>query len=162
MPTNCKEIDSHIQTYLDGELAPNEARALQVKLTQSVSARREIEQLEATWALLDHLPRPQAPTDFTERTVSLAAGATVLDDRLVHLAAGSARLALKGLAAAAALAVPLVLGYALARWGVPDRSARLARDLSIAENLDQYQAVGSFEFLRALDESTLFREPEPR
>lgn len=145
---------SNLVAYLDGELNEAEAAALAAKLTQSMSARREVELLEATWALLDRLPLPQAPDDFAGRTVSVATGATLLDDRLANLAAGSARFALRGLAAAASLAAAFSIGYAAARWGYPDRSSRLARDLTIAERLDLYQAVSSFDFVRQLDEST--------
>lgn len=151
-----QEERSNLVAYLDGELTEGESAALAAKLTQSVSARREIEQLEAIWALLDHLEHPTAPADFTERTTSLAAGAAVLDDRLARMAAGSARLAGRLLAGAACLGLSAGIGYVAARWLYPDRSARLASDLTIAERLDAYRAVGTFEFLELLDESTEF------
>jgi anti-sigma factor RsiW len=154
-----QEERANLVAYLDGELTEAESAALAAKLTQSMSARREVELLEATWELLEHLARPQVPADFTERTITLAAGAGVLDDRLANLASGSARIMAQWLLAAACLVVALGVGYSAARWAIPDRSSRLARNLTIAERLDDYRAAGSFEFLRQLDESTDFKEP---
>ena len=43
----------------------------------------------------------------------------------------------------------------------PDPNAQLLRDLPLLENLDQYKAVGSIEFLRALEANNPFpKEPE--
>ena len=63
----------------------------------------------------------------------------------VHIAA---YLVLAGLAAG--------LGYGATRWLWPDPSARLARDLSLAEHLDEYLEVGSFEFLNELVDAPEF------
>ena len=48
------------------------------------------------------------------------------------------------------------LGYGATRWLWPDPAARLARDLSLAEHLDEYLEVGSFEFLSELVEAPEF------
>ena len=50
----------NLVAYLDGELPDGESRRIATKLTSSPTARREVEALERTWQLLDHLPRPQA------------------------------------------------------------------------------------------------------
>src|SRR5207249_2339986 len=56
--------------YVDGELPEVTARAIATKLTQSATARREVEMLQRTWELLGHLPMPQLGTQFSERTVT--------------------------------------------------------------------------------------------
>ena len=38
----------------------------------------------------------------------------------------------------------------LTHWVWPNPTARLARDLPIAEHLDEYRDVGTFEFLETL------------
>ena len=48
------------------------------------------------------------------------------------------------------------LGYAVTRWAWPDPTLRLVRDLTLAEHLDEYEEVGSFEFLNQLAESHEF------
>ena len=45
--------------------------------------------------------------------------------------------------------------------GLARSRARLARDLSLAEHLEEYQEVESFEFLDELVKSKLFDGPSP-
>jgi anti-sigma factor RsiW len=149
---------ANLVAYLDGELPETESRLLAAKLTGSISARREAEALEKAWELLDHLTRPQASREFTERTLSQARGGASLDDRLVAAAArisrGISRAAVVVLSVSAAVGI----SYAATRWLWPDPSARLVRDLPIAEHLDEYREVGTFEFLNRLDDEPAFNE----
>jgi len=61
-----------------------------------------------------------------------------------------------GLTWAVASALLFVLGYwlTLRVWANP--TARLARDLPIAESLDEYRDVGSLEFLERIDTAPEF------
>jgi hypothetical protein len=144
---------ANLVAYLDRELSEAEAGAIATKLTQSVSARREVEALERTWELLDYLSRPKAPVDFTARTLTRADELAARGGRwaaVAHRAAGRlARVLILLLVAAATLG----LGYAATRWLWPDPTARLIRDLPLAEHFDDYRDVGSFDFLKQLDES---------
>lgn len=149
---------ANLTAYLDGELNEAEAHALATKLTQSVSARREKDALERTWELLEHLPRPKAPEDFTARTVSQASTKGALDDRLVDVAGRSMRVAVRVLIAAAVMLFTVGTSYAVTRWVWPDPSSRLVRELPVAEHLDEYREVGSFDFLKQLDELPAFNE----
>ena len=56
--------------YIDGELPEAASRALSTKLTQSATARREVEMLKKTWELLGHLPFPAVDPQFSERTIT--------------------------------------------------------------------------------------------
>jgi anti-sigma factor RsiW len=148
------EERSNLVAYLDGELNDAQARSIATKLTQSLTARREVDALQKTWEFLDLLPRPKASEDFTARTLSVAT--EQWDDRMASAASDVARRVGIGLAWAAASAVLFVVGYFLSLRAWPDPTARLARDLPIAESLDEYRDVGSFEFLQQLDSSTEF------
>jgi len=53
------EDRSNLVAYLDGELDDAQARAIATKLTQSVTARREIDALRKTWELLALLRSPR-------------------------------------------------------------------------------------------------------
>lgn len=152
------EERADLVAYLDGELPEDRSRAIADKLTRSVSGRREVEALESTWGLLELLPRPRAGEAFTERTLSQVIDEPTADARLVGAARETIRRALALSALALAVSLGGAAGYIAARWLWPDPTARLARDLTIAERLDDYQAVGSLEFLRRLDESPLFKE----
>ena len=151
----------NLVAYLDGELSEPEHQALASKLTYSISARREAEALEKTWELLDTLPRPQASPEFVSRTLASVQGLTNLDDRIADVARVTARNLTGFLALAAAAGAVVAIGYAGARWAWPDPSARLLRNLPIAESLDDYRAVGDFEFLEQLDAHPLFNGGTP-
>lgn len=149
---------ANLVAYLDGELNEAETNALSAKLTQSVTARREIDLLEKTWELLDHLPRPQAPPEFVSRTLSEVDHFEAQGGALVHLAGRSGRIALRVAVCLLVSAVTMGLGYATTRWLWPDPTARLARDLSIAEHFDEYMEVRNFELLQQLDQIPALNE----
>lgn len=143
---------ANLVAYLDGELNAAETQAIATKLTSSPPARRELESLRRTWELLDALPRPPAPADFTARTL---AGLDVLakaDNALLDRLDKGGRVLLKTGLLLTAAAVAFAAGYAATRWAWPDPTARLVRDLSLAEHLDEYRDVGTFSFLQRLDE----------
>jgi hypothetical protein len=147
--------------YIDGELPETHLQAIATKLTQSATARREVEMLQKTWDMLDYLSRPELTQQFSEKTVSH------IRQLELHTPAWEPVLASLS-ATATVLAVYLVigvgslgLGYSVARWIWPDPNARLARDLTLAERLDEYESVGTFEFLTQLADSKEFgREPQ--
>jgi len=155
------EERSNLVAYIDGELTENEARLIATKLTQSPTARREVDSLKKTWELLEYLPRPQASDEFPERTLtsirSLESRGGAWDERAKSGMALGVRLAISVVVAGASLG----LGFALTRWAWPDPASRLARDLSLAEHLEEYQEVGSFEFLDELTRSKEFGTPSP-
>jgi anti-sigma factor RsiW len=145
------EERANLVAYLDGELPEPEAQVIASKLTSSPSARHEVDSLKRTWELLDHLPRPEVPADFTTRTLHEAMEATApVGDGLRRAAVGLGRI-LAGILALTVVAASCAAGYAATRWIWPDPAARLVRDLSLAERLDAYRAVGSIDLLRQLD-----------
>ena len=146
----------NLVAYLDDELNEAEARAIATKLTQSVSARREVDALSKAWELLDFLPRPKASDDFTSRTLTKAERLSIPGDWIASVASRTARHAGRMAVWTVGAAALFVLGAVATRYLWPDPTARLARDLSIAESYDEYRAVGSVEFLEALDRSPDF------
>jgi anti-sigma factor RsiW len=146
----------NLVAYLDGELNEAESRAIATKLTQSVTARREIEMLQKTWEILEYLPRPQASEAFTQRTLTEIDRISVVGEQRVSAAARAVRhLLVMTLGVLASLAC-FGLGVVLMRWVWPDPTSRLVRDLSIAEHLDEYRDVGTIEFLEGLDSKSEF------
>jgi anti-sigma factor RsiW len=151
----------NLVAYVDGELPESVSRAIATKLTHSETARREVEMLKRTWELLGHLAMPQVAGEFSQRTVTqilqLESKSRAWDS-WVGTWAGRA----------ASIVAYLVLGtlavgggYAAARWLWPDPSARLARELSLAENLDAYLEIGTFDFLSQLADSPEFGSELP-
>jgi anti-sigma factor RsiW len=147
---------ANLVAYLDGELPERESRAIATKLTQSPTARREVELLERTWQLLEHLPRPRAPEDFTERTLTdvrrLRERGGEFESAMGLMVRRLGWVAVWLVGSAAAFGGGYLATYRL--W--PNPTDRLARDLSLAEHLDEYRDVGSFEYLKELASSPEF------
>jgi hypothetical protein len=147
--------------YVDGELADARSRVITTKLTMSATARREVEMLRKTWELLDFLPLPEAPEEFASKTVShiqhSEQGGRRWEPAVWAWSARTVQAVVYLVIAAASLG----LGYALTRWAWPDPTRRLMRDLTLAERLDEYVDVGTFEYLSELAESREFgSEPQ--
>jgi hypothetical protein len=142
--------------YIDGELPEGVSRLLTTKLTNSATGRREVEMLRKTWELLGHLPVPALDPGFSERTLTeirrLEVKSPAFDPRLKTWTARTAHVVVYLMLGAASLG----LGYVITRWVWPDPSARLARDLSLIEHMDEYLEVGSFDFLDQLADSPEF------
>jgi hypothetical protein len=142
--------------FVDGELPEAHSRMISTKLTQSATARREVEMLQKTWQMLDHLPRPQATEQFSEKTISHIRRLELKDRSWEPVvAAWSARLA-RVMVYMVLAAASLGAGFSVTRWVWPDPTERLVQDLTLAERLDDYLEVGSFEFLKELADSKEF------
>jgi anti-sigma factor RsiW len=153
------EERANLVAFIDGELTDEESRALATKLSHSPTARREVESLKQTWELLENLPRPRASSNLSERTLTSIQAVESKGEEIRQTArvwvGRLARTVASMLIALTALAV----GFGLTRWLWPDPAARLIRDLSLAEHLDEYQEVGSFNFLDELAQSREFGRP---
>ena len=64
------EERANLVAYIDGELTDHESRVIATKLTQSATARHEVDSLKKTWELLEYLDRPHASEAFPERTLT--------------------------------------------------------------------------------------------
>ncbi|HEV3121039.1 MAG TPA: hypothetical protein VGY53_04015 [Isosphaeraceae bacterium] len=149
---------ANLVAYIDGELNDAESRAIATKLTQSVTARRELEALEKTWELLDFLPRPEPTAGFTERTLSQVQLHVEREGRFLNLADAAAQRVIRVAVLVVSSLATLALCYVAARWIWPDPTARLERNLSVADHLDQYLDIGSYDFLSRLDQSPEFSD----
>ncbi len=147
--------------YLDGELPEAHTRVISTKLTHSATARREVEILKKTWELLDFLARPKAPPEFSERTVSHIQRIELEGHSWEPLVASWSVQVAWVVVYFIAVGLSLGVGYSLTRWAWPDPTARTVRDLTLAEHLDEYLEVGSFEFLSQLAASKEFGPQAP-
>ncbi|WP_165072044.1 anti-sigma factor family protein [Paludisphaera rhizosphaerae] len=150
------EDRANLVAYIDGELTEAESRNLSTKLTHSPTARREVDLLKKTWDALDKLERPQVSEQFHDRTLTYIRSLEVKKaTRFAPLAAPAA--AILKLAACVLLAGAAGVGGYLAACNLwPDPDARVIRDLTLAEHLDEYLEVGGFEMLDALKNSPDF------
>ncbi|TWU12186.1 hypothetical protein CA54_10040 [Symmachiella macrocystis] len=152
------EQRANLVAYLDGELDEAETRSIEETLAGSPAARRDIEMLSRAWDLLDHLPRVDPGEEFTQRTVSRLRAVEV--DKAQTSAQWRIWLR-RGLVSAiwlGVLIVAVVGGVYAAVYTIPSEGQRMIRDFPVVEQLDQYEAVGSLEFLEELKKNHLFDE----
>ncbi len=141
---------ANLVAYLDGELNEVESRAIATKLSLSPTARKEVDALEQTWELLEQLPRIKAPENFTEKTLTEVRQIEEAGGRLESVFMTNLTRFLGASAWVVAAALAFGLGYVVTQYLWPNPTARLARDLSVAEHLDEYRDVGDFDFLKQL------------
>lgn len=147
------ELRANLVAYLDGELARDEAEAFALRIDGNSTARRDVELLRGSWRLLDTLVMPSASPELTSRLLLLADADGTSSRRFGRGSFGNLHQVAMLLVIAAFLGVAFLAGMGTSRivWG--DQTNRLASELAIAENVEAYRAVGSYEFLQQLDES---------
>lgn len=151
------EAYEQLVAYLDGELDGEASQQVERRLAENVDYRRELQQLQRAWDMLDELPRAEVSDAFTQTTVEIVAlsaaqeltetkGRTRRWERMLWGAAGAGVMI-------AALAGYLAFSTYLAR-----PNTKLLRDLPVIEDIDLYQDADSVEFLRTLADTGLFDE----
>ncbi|MCC6417264.1 MAG: hypothetical protein IT429_03345 [Gemmataceae bacterium] len=161
------EDRTNLSAFLDGELDEEIAHALEARLLKDPQARAEADALRRTWELLDYLPRTEASTSFTHRTLErLAVQSTsrptlTAYGRLPWWVRAAGWAAVVVLAAGGGLtAAHLLFPRPAHQVEGPEFEARVARDLRVIENLRLYEHVDDLEFLRALEHPDLFGDDD--
>ena len=140
----------NLPAYLDGELDEEGTRRIEAILVESSVARNDVEILSKTYDLLDTLPRPEAPTDFLEKTIATAKMEAVkpaLSEQAWFQA--TQKLSIMVLWTAA-LFVASAAGFAITNQVLPREDDVLVKELPFLQNLDVYSEVQSVEFLDRL------------
>lgn len=150
------EQRANLVAYLDGELDERETRAIEETLANSPAARRDVEMLSRAWEMLDLLPEVAPSEEFTERTVSRLRAIEVDKAQTNEQWKIWARRGLVASVWLGSLALAVVTGVYAAVYTIPNNGRRVIRDYPVVENLHEYQAVGSIEFLKALHEGQDF------
>ncbi|MBS0204708.1 MAG: hypothetical protein JSS49_17525 [Planctomycetes bacterium] len=142
--------------YLDGELPDAQAQQIDQVLARSEVARHEVEALARTWEMLDVLPTPKAPPEFTERTMTTLKVAEVPFDITEQPWFKPLMRGLLAVVWIAAIGLSGWVGYQITNDWVPNPTRQLLMDLPTVEKLDIYQEVESIDFLDKLYKSQLF------
>jgi anti-sigma factor RsiW len=162
-----EEERANLVAYLDGELDEAQARVLEARLSNDPRARAEAESLRRTWDLLDYLPRTEASTSFTHRTLEKLAVQTGVRP-IARRRRWPWWLRAAAWAAAVLLAAGVGFGVANLLWPRQQASvqapaeveARMARDLRVIRHKRLYEHVDDLQFLRELDDPDLFGDDE--
>ena len=177
-------MTAELVAFLDGELKPEAAEAVQAKLGMDAGLRQEAEGLKKTWDLLDYLPRPEPSPQFTAKTISRilplppdsgSGSRTVTPSPSsgtnTPLTPGSPpkkRLLLHSL-----VTLLLVVGSVLAGWfgralvvnrlylmDEREQDARILPERRLLQNIQSFRYVDDLEFLKALDHPDLFGDEQ--
>ena len=157
----------NLTAYLDGELDRKTAQALEAKINLDPEARREVEALKKAWGLLDYLPKPSAPGDFTHRTLErLSLEKLTKAAKTGNMARHRAAVTLRAVGWVAAILLAAGLGFGAAQLlfrgpeATVDVDEPLVRYLPILEKWRQYENAPDLDFIRALDHPDLFGDEQ--
>jgi len=148
----------NLVAYLDGELDEKSTEEIERLLAHSPAARQEVDLLTRTFALLDSLPRPEASTELTSKTLS-----SIRPEIPTPRWSGTNwyRHARRGIVAVSwmvGLMLAATTGYFAARHWRPPEDARLIRELPVIENLDTYRDVEDIRLLEEFAEHKVFED----
>ncbi|MEW6516627.1 MAG: zf-HC2 domain-containing protein [candidate division FCPU426 bacterium] len=143
---NCNQCREHMEAYLKGSLAPENAEPFERHLEGCIGCREELEQVRKLHAALSAWQVPAASPGFETR---LAARVREAQARLGRRRAWYAQPAWLGAAAGLVVAVGAAVWWWPWRAEVrPGREAfevALAQDLDLYENLDLLEDLDLFE-----------------
>jgi hypothetical protein len=149
------EAYEQLVAYLDGELDAETSKQVERRLAEHVEYRRELQQLQRAWDMLDELPRAEVGESFTQTTVEMVALSAARE--LTEVKGRSRRLdrVLWG-AAGAGIVITALTSYLVFSAFFSRPNTQLKRDLPVIENIELYQIADSVEFLRQLEDTGLF------
>jgi len=157
----------NLTAYLDGELDPKSAQALEAKINLDPEARKEVEALKQAWGMLDYLPKAQPTAGFTHRTLELLSQ----DKKNPAVSTGAyswfqfgpwLRAGAWSVGILVAVGAGLAGGNALFKKApdTVDSDEPIVRHLRVLDKWRQYDTVGDVEFLKALNQPELFGDEQ--
>lgn len=160
LPSNPDQLDEQLTAYLDGELSAAESRQIEDLIAGDEHAQKRLNQLAASWDLLEQLPRVAVGEEFARTTVEMVAVST--EEEIAKLkAAEPAQRRLRWLAAAAIALLAAGVGFAAVTVATPNENELLLGDLPVVVNFELYRPVGNVGFLKDLSKIGLFANDPP-
>ncbi len=153
-PETDEALQLELVAYLDGELEPEQARRVERLLYNHPGVQEQVRKLEASWDLLDELPRVQMDERFTRTTVEL-----VIENLTRELQSHQRTLPRKtrrrwlGLAALLGLAAFLTVVVLDSVWLA--RQRQLLEQVPLLQRVEQYEEVRDIQFLKQIIEQKL-------
>jgi anti-sigma factor RsiW len=142
--------DQELVAFLDGEIAESERATIEQRIANEPELGQRLDDLRATWQLLDHLSPTEPTDDFTKTTVTM----TAVRSRRGALS----RFARRRWKTLAGVFAGLAAGYGAVFLPLQYEQQKRLRDVPVIDNVDLYLHAESMEFLRQLDSEELFAQ----
>ncbi len=139
--------------YLDGELDHQEAQQLETELANDPALRKQLQDLQRTWDMLDHLPTNEVDNSFTRSTIEMVLGEARKEYKVTKKR-NWRRLKQCGLGIAV-LTISTLIGYMSARHIYETPRRELIQNLDFYRNVDNYGNISDIELLEKLDQEAL-------
>ena len=137
--------DELLVAYLDGELDQGSASQVEMKLASDAQLRRRLNDLRATWDLLEELPPAEPNPRFAQSTIEMVAMSA---GPLSNAKSETRRTWWWIVAACVALPLLFTLGYAVVRRTQRLEEQRALEMLHVLADWDALKDVGSYEWLQ--------------
>jgi hypothetical protein len=143
--------------YLDGELGPDECRAVEERLANDAEYRQQLRDLDQAWEALAALPATAVDDGFARTTIELACVAAEedLSQRTVAISRENRGRWRWWIAASVAAAV---MGFLMVRALSVHRNNLLLADLPVIAEVYALEMVPNVEFLRQLSAAGFDKE----
>lgn len=145
-------VDQTLVAYLDGELTDAEIDKVEADLVADSGLRTRLHELQATWDMLDELPREEPGESFLKSTIELVVTSAQRKKRKWH------RWPLRIGALAIAFGLTFAVAFQVVRYMQAAPYRQFVSDLDFLENADLYQQVQDVEFLTRLHKAGVFRQ----
>jgi hypothetical protein len=144
------EADEQLVAYLDGELPPEEVKALEQRLGADAALRARLRDLQNGWELLDQLPLASSSSALLETTIRMAAvqSRDPANKSLLRKPLTGAR---KIVFIFAACLACFVVGAGITRAREYWQYRKQLRDLPVAMHLDAFLRATDLELMQTLN-----------
>lgn len=160
-PSNQPQPDAttneELVAYLDGELAPDECRAVEERLANDAVYRQQLRDLDQAWEALEALPTSTVDDAFARTTIELACIAAQDDVSQRKSAVAAANRNRRQWWVAGAVAAG-VIGFLMVRALAVHRNNLQLADLPVFQQSDVLAQVDSIEFLKQLSQTVKTKE----
>ena len=139
----CPE-DELLVAYLDGELDPGNISQVESQLASDPALQQKLEELRATWDLLEELPPATPNPKFAQSTIEMVALSRVA---LTPDKSGVRWMRLIWASALVLLPLAFIAGVLAVRQSQRMAERKALEDLHVLVDWDAFKAVGSYDWL---------------
>lgn len=148
MSFETSELDDEILVaYLDGELTSDESAAVRERITRDPELKKRVEELQASWALLDQLPAPSPNPQLAQSTIELITQGLVQSEQVTLV---NRLRQYRWYAVAIVSAASILVGVWISSAQHRAFQQAVVDDLFVLTHLRELESIDSLEWLEKL------------